>query len=91
VHQIGNILTDRQREYVIARHSDELYISAIAENYGVNRSTVFRTLQRAYRRLIAAGITPPPDPRRASLRQIGGASRVCVTVDPHKLSEMIEG
>ena len=40
-------LTDRQRNYLKAFYFEELSPSQIARRYGVNRSTVVRTLRRA--------------------------------------------
>lgn len=44
-------LTEKQRAYLAAYYFDELRPSQIAHRYGVNRSTVMRTIQRAENRL----------------------------------------
>lgn len=88
--QIRNILTEKQCQYVIDRHHENLYVSEIAKNYGVGRNTVYVTLKRAYKRLEAAGITPPRDCEKASPTQKGDFP-VCVTVSPHTLAERTEG
>ena len=44
-------LTARQQAYLAAYYFDELRPSQIARQYGVNRSTVIRTLRRAEDRL----------------------------------------
>ena len=88
MQQISSILTEYQRQYLIEYHSDCKSMSAIAEKYGVARSTVWRTIQLAYKNLREAGITPP-DKKRVSLEQKGGAQ--VWTVDPFILGEMAEG
>ena len=40
-------LTEKQRAYLSAYYFDELRPSQIARKYGVNRSTVIRTIRRA--------------------------------------------
>ena len=40
-------LTEKQRTYLSAYYFDELRPSQIARKYGVNRSTVIRTIRRA--------------------------------------------
>ena len=44
-------LTARQQVYLAAYYFDELRPSQIARRYGVNRSTVIRTIRRAEDRL----------------------------------------
>ena len=44
-------LTARQQAYLSAYYFDELRPSQIARKYGVNRSTVLRTIRRAEDRL----------------------------------------
>ena len=44
-------LTEKQRAYLYAYYFDELRPSQIAGRYGVNRSTVMRTIRRAEARL----------------------------------------
>lgn len=44
-------LTEKQRTYLAAYYFDEQRPSQIARRYGVNRSTVMRTLRRAEDRL----------------------------------------
>lgn len=40
-------LTEKQRAYLSAYYFDELRPSQIARKYGINRSTVIRTIRRA--------------------------------------------
>ena len=80
--QICKLLTEHERQYLIEHRSDCRSMSAIAETYGVARSTVWRTIKRADKKLRAAGIIPPDEPE-AGLKQ-KGESRVR-TVDPHDL------
>lgn len=89
--QLGTILTERQRIYIIMRHHEGMYVSAIAEACGVVRDTVYKTLKRAYARLEAAGIKPPPTRRDAGTVQKGDRLRVCVTVDPQTLAQSAVG
>ncbi len=63
--QLASILTDRQRKYLVLRHHEGLYVSAIAENFGVSRQTVNQTLLRAYKNLRDNNITPPVDKQDA--------------------------
>lgn len=44
-------LTEKQREYLFAYYFDEHSPSQIARRFGVNRSTVMRTLKRAETRI----------------------------------------
>ena len=44
-------LSDRQREVMIAYYFQEMSIPAIAREWGINKSTVSRTLKRAEKRL----------------------------------------
>ena len=44
-------LSDKQRQYLQAYYFDEESFSQIARRYGVNRSTVIRTVARAEDRL----------------------------------------
>jgi len=44
-------LTEKQREYLFAYYFDEHSPSQIARRFGVNRSTVMRTLKRAEARI----------------------------------------
>ena len=44
-------LTEKQRRYLTAFYFEELSPSRIARRFGVNRSTVLRTLRRAEDRL----------------------------------------
>ena len=44
-------LTEKQRAYLSAYYFDELRPSQIARKYGINRSTVIRTIRRAEDRL----------------------------------------
>lgn len=44
---INNDLTKTQKSYIILYYKQEMKISEIAEKYGVNRSTVSRTIKRA--------------------------------------------
>jgi len=71
MQQISSILTEHQRAYLTEYHSDCKSMSAIAEKYGVARSTVWRTIQLAYKNLRAAGITPPVD------KQDAGTTKKC--------------
>lgn len=48
---IESDLTPRQRTYLSAYFFEELTMEEIGERYGVNKSTVCRTIQRARRRL----------------------------------------
>jgi len=52
VHKvIEEELSDRQREVMIAYYFQEMSIPAIAREWGINKSTVSRTLKRAEKRL----------------------------------------
>ena len=44
-------LTEKQRAYLSAYYFEELRPSQIARRYGVNRSTVIRTIRRAEARI----------------------------------------
>lgn len=44
-------LTEKQRSYLSAYYFEELRPSQIARRYGVNRSTVIRTIRRAEARI----------------------------------------
>lgn len=51
VHAIKNDLTPKQREYMILYYSQGHSMEAIAQDLGVNKSTVSRTLKRGRARL----------------------------------------
>jgi hypothetical protein len=65
----GNVLTNTQKRYVIAAHHEGMSKQAIADANCVNYSTVWRTLELAYKNLRAAGITPPADKQDAGTVQ----------------------
>ena len=48
---IAEELTPRQRQMVMGVYYEKKTVTALAEELGVNKSTVSRTLQRAKRRL----------------------------------------
>ncbi len=51
---LGKGLTEKQRQYLLLRYANRLSVSEIALMYGVNRSTVSRTLCRARQRIAKA-------------------------------------
>lgn len=51
VHALREDVTPRQREYLVLYYGEGLNMREIGERYGVNRSTVSRTIQRGEQRL----------------------------------------
>ena len=47
----GGMLTDKQRDCFDMRYNQDLSLGEIAQELGLNRSTVSRTLRRAQERL----------------------------------------
>ena len=50
-HALRNDITNRQREYMLLYYGKCMSMEAIAQRYGVNKSTVSRTLKRGRKRL----------------------------------------
>lgn len=50
-HALRQDITKRQREYMILYYGRSMSMEAIAKQYGVNKSTVSRTLKRGRQRL----------------------------------------
>lgn len=50
-HALRQDITQRQREYMILYYGRNMTMEAIAKQYGVNKSTVSRTLKRGRQRL----------------------------------------
>ena len=88
--QLASILTDRQRKYLVLRHHEGLYVSAIAENFGVSRQTVNQTLLRAYKNLRDNNITPPVDKQDVGpIKKDAGPIRRVVNLG--YMDEIVEG
>ena len=58
---IRDRLTDRQKTYLIAYFFDGLNVREIGELYGVNKSTVSRSIHRGMRRVYRRLISIEPD------------------------------
>ena len=50
-HALRQDITQRQREYMILYYGHNMSMEAIAQQFGVNKSTVSRTLKRGRQRL----------------------------------------
>ena len=50
-HALRQDVTERQREYMILYYGRNMSMEAIAQRFGVNKSTVSRTIKRGERRL----------------------------------------
>ncbi len=50
-HALRQDITERQREYMILYYGRNMSMEAIAQQFGVNKSTVSRTLKRGRQRL----------------------------------------
>ena len=50
-HALRQDITERQREYMMLYYGKNMSMEAIAQELGVNKSTVCRTLQRGRQRL----------------------------------------
>lgn len=50
-HALRQDITGRQREYMLLYYGKQMTMVAIAQQYGVNKSTVSRTLKRGRQRL----------------------------------------
>jgi predicted RNA polymerase sigma factor len=73
--ELKNTLTRRQRQTCALSWGDQLPHAQIAATHGVSHWATKKRVQRARRRLRAAGIIPPGDPRslhrRAKASQLG--------------------
>ena len=47
----GNLLTEKQKEYMNYYYNDDLSLSEIAENDGITRQAVMRILQKSSKKL----------------------------------------
>ena len=62
VHALREDVTPRQREYLLLYYGEGLNMREIGERYGVNRSTVSRTIQRGRAAAPALPALPGPPP-----------------------------